>query len=579
MSYKTGGLIDMAREFMGYPDSEVSIEPRSTPYVPEPRAYHAGGYGGKSYGHYGGMSGGAKWLGGLSNSGASKIINHYITRKNARMAYHETPQARALVERMADTVADVGLRLEAIPAWEILGISQERAREWARNTEIRFHLYCMDKTQHRSETITLYQAMRLYQIFQHRDNDIFTRLFYNILDKHLQNPLQFEFLDPDQIRGDAFTSSSGFYGQSDGIVRDDRGREKSYKVWIKKKGQTFEYENVDIPARGPKSKKLFMLHGFVPEYAGQGRGYSLLHFALQEFQKITDFSLAHVQKAITGASTYATVENENLAPGNAFEGMMTNAGVGAAAEQFGTNPTPSADAQNVGELQPPHCYSIPEVTNGSIGSMVAVMSQKGDKLKLQGPNAPDANFDKFVDSFTAHLSAARGMPLEVLLMKFNQNYSASRGALILFWRVVEIWRQEMATDFLNPIYEMWLALEVALGNIEAPGFQDPVLRRAWLNANWTGMPLPDIDPSKTAKAMETRTRLGHLTGKRGAREFNGSNFDANSTLLKKEYGEKLPPPWRQGGQGTEGARGSNIQALAEILAEALADELEMRQED
>ena len=47
---------------------------------------------------------------------------------------------------------------------------------------------------------------------------------------------------------------------------------------------------------------------------------------------------------------------------------------------------------------------------------------KGDELKPFAQNAPADSFDKFVDSFTGYLSASRGMPLEVLLMKFSNNY-------------------------------------------------------------------------------------------------------------------------------------------------------------
>jgi capsid protein len=578
--YKTGGLLAMLSDYMGYSESTVTLEPSSTPYSPavsEPRAYHAGGMGAAAYGYYGGgLSSGAKYFQGLSDSGAIKYINHYTTRRNARAAYHDVPQARSIVERMADTIADIGLRLEAVPAFDVLGISQEEAREWAQHVETRLHLYAMDKNQHRSGTMTWYQTHRLYQIFQHRDNDQFIRLFYNLQDRELQNPLQFEFLDPDQIRGHGFTSTAGFNAYVDGIERDERGRETVYKVWIRKKGKRFEYEPVEIPARGSGSKKIFMLHGFTPEYAGQGRGYSRLHFALQEFQNITDFSLAHIKKAINESSMFLTVQNKDLAPGNPMEGNLTNAGVGPAAEQFGTRPSPSADAQNVtgDALMPPNCYSVPEATIENPGSFMVVQSQKGDEMKLVGGNAPSANYDKFLDSFTSYISAATGMPVEVVLMRFNQNYSASRGALILFWRVVEMWRHEMAADYLNPFYAMWMANEIALGEIRAPGFADPRLRRAWLNANWIGMPLPDIDPSKTAKAMETRTKLGHLTGKRGAREFNGSSFELNKASLTREYGEPPPPPWKQ---GSGGALGGNPDLSA--LAEYIVDEIMIRQED
>ncbi|MCK5504573.1 MAG: hypothetical protein KAJ10_05395, partial [Thermodesulfovibrionia bacterium] len=85
------------------------------------------------YGGYGGISshyahgGGAKWRGGLSASGQPLFLDHNTLRLNARKAYHETPQAKALVDRYADTVADTGLILEPTPKYEILGLSMEQA--------------------------------------------------------------------------------------------------------------------------------------------------------------------------------------------------------------------------------------------------------------------------------------------------------------------------------------------------------------------------------------------------------------------------------------------------------------------
>ena len=170
----------------------------------------------------GGQSGGAKWPFGLSASGAGRALNHRQLRLNARDAYHDTPQARALVDRFADTVADSGLMLESVPKADILGITAEEAEAWSKNVEARFDSWARSKKQHRAETMTWYQAHRLYQIFQHRDNDIFTRLYY-APDRDLLNPLQFSFVDPDQIRGDAFTYTYGPTGKiDDGIVRDVR---------------------------------------------------------------------------------------------------------------------------------------------------------------------------------------------------------------------------------------------------------------------------------------------------------------------------------------------------------------------
>ena len=136
-----------------------------------------------------------------------------------------------------------------------------------------------------------------------------------------------------------------------------------------------------------------------------------------------------------------------------------------------------------------------------------------------------------------------GMPLEVLLMKFNQNYSASRGALLLFWRVANIWRCEMESDYLNPVVEMWLSEEIATGRISAPGWQDPILKAAWLDSRWIGSPMPNIDPSKTAKADQMMTEMGAQTLEQTARKFNGSSSKSNRVKLKREINELSIPPW------------------------------------
>lgn len=506
--------------------------------------------GGTSYGSVG--SGGSKWIGGLANSGAGIIIDHRVTRLNARKAYHDSPQARALVDRYADTVADTGLRLEATPKAALLGITQDAAELWAQDIEARFDLYMKDKKQNRSEIMTGYQGQRIYQIFQHRDNDIFIRIYYS-RDPELQNPVQFEFIDPDQIRADAFTSTYGINGYEDGIERDSRGREKAYKVWIKDKSKNGKYKEVIIQARGQKSKRIHMLHGFSPEYAGQGRGYSRLHFALQEFENITDFSAAQIKKAINESSLLLSVENKDLAPSNPFEGIGTNLGTGAAAEQFGATPTPSSEALNVTDnaLRVPQCYELPEASLNVPGSTVVANLQRGDTLKEFGKNATSESFNQFVDAFTGYLSAGTGMPIEVLLMKFSENFSASRGALLLFWRVVQIWREEMAADFLNPLYEMWLAEEIASGRVQAPGWSDPRLRAAWKNSEWIGSPAPDIDPSKTSKARKDNIEMGLTTMQREARGLNGSDAKTNKEKLRKELSDFPLVPWSKGAEQSE----------------------------
>jgi capsid protein len=496
-------------------------------------------------------SGGSKWPSGLSASGSSAAIDHRATRQNARVAMQDNVQARAIVERFADTVADCGLRLELMPTIELLGVTREEATVKARDIEARFHLWAKDKKQHRSETLTFYQSHNLYAHWQQRDNDIFVRLYYSP-DRGLQNPLQFEFVDPDQIRGDAYTTTYGFQFRNDGIKRDSRGRESGYTVWIR--NESGQYTDVTIPARGEKSSRLFMLHGFRPEYAGQGRGFSRLAHAIQDFETITDFSSAAIKKAINQSNIVGFVEPSATEDAtNPFEGILTDAGAGPAAEQFGANPVPSDTATNVtaDSLNRVECYQVPEATTNTPGSMFITNLQKGQKIQFMPNTAPGDSFDSFVDSFAGHLSASLSIPLEVVLMKFGQNYSASRATLLLFWRVCLVWRSEMASDYLDPIVEMWLSGEIAAGRVSLPGWSDPRLRAAWLNCNWIGAPPPDIDPSKTADARRKNIEIGVTNLDREARDHNGSSAATNIEKNRTLYEDFPVAPWTPVGGGGE----------------------------
>lgn len=492
-----------------------------------------------NYHSYSDMYSGAKWPYGLSAPGSGFLINHYTTRQEVRAKVNENLIAKSIVSRFADTVADIGLKRESIPDPEILGITPEQAEEWAENVDRRFHLWAKSKKQHRSGQYNFYQSHRLYAEWMYRDNDIFTRLYYS-QKRDLLNPLQFDFIEPNQIRGDAFTSSCyQLSNDGDGIIRNQDGSEKAYKVWLQIPGK-YEYKDIEIPAIGPRSKRKMMLHGFAPKYAGQGRGFSPLAHAIQEFENVTDFSSSIIKKAIAQSSIALGVENDQLDPSDPLENLnISGAGpITDTGEEF-VQAQPAGPRLN-------YCQ-LPEATLTTPGSVGVFNMQKGDHLKYYENKTPADSYESFMNTFVSYLSASTGMPVEFLLIKFNNNYSSTRAMLIIAWRIALIWREEMAADYLDPVFEAWLSEEIAAGRILAPGWQDPILRAAWLYGNWIGSPMPQIDPQRAAKANEINAGMGLTTLDREARNLNGSSGKANRTKLKKEYSELPPSPFKKGG--------------------------------
>jgi lambda family phage portal protein len=500
-------------------------------------AYYPGFYSNSAYS--GSDSGGAKWPFGLSASGRSRIIDHYALRQNARDLFHESLDARGIIERFSDSIVDVGLKLESMPDYETLKITPEQAEEWASRTERAFHLWSKDKKQHRSGTMSFYQMQGLYMTSQQRDNDNFTRLYYSAK-KTLQNPLQFEMIDPNQIRGNEYTSTYAQYNHDDGIIRNADGTEKSYKIWQSKAANIGEYEFVEIPRIGSKSGKLMMLHGYKPEYAGQGRGYARLGFAIQEMENLTDFTSAAIKKAINQSNLVLSIENQQKDPGNPFEGITlpNHSAIGAQVQVID-----ESSQEIINRLSTPQVCPIPEASLDTPGGVSFVGNEQGDHVALLETRAPADNFKEFITVFTERLAAAMGIPWEVVLMKFSNNYSASRATLILFWRIIQLWREEMAYDFLNPIYESWLSEEIAAGRISAPGWSDPRMRAAWLNCTWIGAPMPSIDPDKEAKARKQNLEMNLTTLDRESRNYNGSDVMTNIEKNRKTFDDLPVPPW------------------------------------
>lgn len=482
-----------------------------------------------------GYSGGAKIPFGISGDGWGRITNSRQMLINARNATHDSVEAKSIVETYADTVVDTGISIQPSINSSLLGITEEDAEVWNTRIAEKFDLYLNSKKCHRSRMLTGYQAQHLFQKALFTDNDSFVR-FYFENERDTSSPVSFEFIDPLQIVGTGAISTSGAVNIYDGIERDSRGREISYRIQRLKADGTFE--DVNVPAK--KNGRYFMVHGFVPDQIGQLRGYSKIGHLLQEFQNLTDFKLSHIQKAIAQASISIAVENDgDNDPGDPFEGLVDT----PAGTRQGTR---TVTTQN-GDVTETYTEEI-EINKvagfSTIGNALNIVNLKSkDKVKPIGNTAPVTNYDVFVNSFFTNLAASSGAPVEIVRKSFNANYSASQASFILFYRIAEIYRMKIDTDFLSPLYENWLAEEIASGREKCPGWSDPLIRSAWLNHTLVAQQKPNIDPVKTARANMLNLEMSATTLDRVAQETNGSNGKSNRMSNRRQFAEIPFPYW------------------------------------
>jgi capsid protein len=440
----------------------------------------------------------------------------------------DSTQANTVLSRLVDTQVDTGLRFESAPIASLLGISEQEAERKGEEISQRFALWCESPQSVASETGNYYQYQHLAATYQHRENESFLRLMYSA-DPDLMNPLQVQPIDPDQITGVGYTYTDGIQNNThDGIERNSSGKEIAY--WVLTQQANGDYKQVRIPAIGQQSKRRLMLHAYKPSFAGQGRGYSEWAHALQDYQNINDFWLAHIKKAINQSQIPIYVKPSNNADAHNPMGHLSSQRSGAV--NFDAVTPAAGPDDTIVEFTP-----LPEATMDVPGSTMIFSLKKGEDLKVGDQNAPIDTFDRFMDASMTYLGASKGMPIEIMQMKFGENYSASRATFLLFWNLLRMYRGNSVAQTHHPVFMAWFAEEIAAGRLRAPGWRDPLQRAAWGSGRWNGTPLPNIDPLQMAKANEINASLGATHLDTIARETNGSDGRVNRAKLNRQIPE------------------------------------------
>lgn len=159
----------------------------------------------------------------------------------------------------------------------------------------------------------------------------------------------------------------------------------------------------------------------------------------------------------------------------------------------------------------------------------------GKDVKTVNPLRSNTQFESFVNTSIMTIASSMGIPKEVLVKKYESNYTAARAALLDFWRTVRIYRASFNDSFNQPVYEQWLSEAVASGRIKAPGFfDDPAVRQAWCGCMWMGASMGHVDPLKEVNAAEARIRNNITTQEQEASEYNGNDWATNIRQRRRE---------------------------------------------
>ena len=491
---------------------------------------------------------GGKTARGLDSYYGFKIIDHYGARSQARKIDIESVEAHTLLKRNNSYTIGRGLRRKSTPDFRKLGITREEATEWAKAFDSAFNTWAKSSDSDVTGVNNFYQNTAFAHLQVSRDGEGLPRFSYSD-DPELLNPLQIGFLDPNQIMGDEFTFTSGPISQDTGLIPDKNGKTIGFKVWIvdnenKTSGQnaatipTFRQSGaiklVEVPAKDKESGLPIMLHMFKPTYPGQKRGIPKLFHAIQDFQDITGYHKAALQRMENGALINFTAFNKQQDPGDFGMSDLSDDPAGVTTK----TPTESSGAPSAPSAEVVTCTAIPEATVHETGINVFEAKQ-GDELKGTPDLSPGETAKDFIDGRISNIAPSMGMSPEVAAMRTNSSFTAAKGAFGMQDNEADIERDDIVADFADHVVFAWMFGEVASGRMSAPGFSSPHLRAAWLQGHWIAGPPIVLNPQQEATAAKINVELGREDLATSAENLNGSNFESNAAKLTEQL-EQLP---------------------------------------
>lgn len=406
-----------------------------------------------------------------------------MLRDRTRDAVRNAPVGTGAVESSVTAIVGTGLACNPAIDFKFLGIDEDRAREWIADTKMRFETWASSTDCDVAEQQDFYemQDLGLRSSFESGDSWVLTPM--------LERPgrgaqLALQIIEADRVCNPDRKPDNDTL--QDGVeLEADSGKPVAIHIARIHPGESTIVRNqwTRVELRAGEMRRRNALQIWKKVRPGQVRGIPFLAPILEPLKQLGRWTENELAAAVTSSLFTLFVKMDAEAFQEVFE----------------------EDAQN--EL-------VGQATGwkGGMENSKAVRLLPGEEIQSAQMNRPNPEFDPFWIAMVRQIGMALQIPYEVLVMHFQSSYSAARGALLMAWRFYRNRRDLLAKQMCQPVYELWLASEVAVGNIAAPGFfANDVVRAAWCKAVWTGDGPGSIDPEKEVRAARERVDLGIST--------------------------------------------------------------------
>jgi len=338
---------------------------------------------------------------------------------------------------------------------------------------------------------------------------------------------------------------NGLSVKSSRSYSETKGKEKPNKiidgVEVNEHGTPLAYYVVDkdgkehrIVARDSKGRLIAWLVPVGRKKINSPRAYSDLGAIMQKIHKIGQYTNSEVMAAEANSKFAVVIEQEKESAG--INPIKNIPGIARGIQNEISRLPANTSTTSSGEIDKL------KNTFKRIASALAIFMPKGQKLNSFDTKRPNVNYTAFLDGSMKYCSSSFGIPFEVALMVFSNNFSASRASLKMFEVILERKRQRSLVDyFYQIVYEQMFELECLKGNINAPKYlqlknDDGFLDNAYTKAKFVGLKIPHIDEVKEVNAVSSKLK-GGLTTYEQALENLGITTDFDTLIERRKIEE------------------------------------------
>ncbi|MCS4508898.1 phage portal protein [Xylophilus ampelinus] len=404
-----------------------------------------------------------------------------MLRARSRDQVRNAPVATGAVGSTVSHVVGTGLSFSpAIDAIR-LGLDEDQAAEWQSDTQRKFGAWAISPDCATSRNLNFYGLQELAFRSALESGDVFATTPMPV--RAGRRRLALQLIEADRVCNPHGAVNTDLL--QDGVeLAAETGEAMYVHIARRHPGDPAGIANAwdRMAVRGPSGRRN-VIHLYKALRPGQVRGVPWLAPIIEPLKQLQRYSDAELQAAVVSGLFAVFIKMDPTAFGDLFDDDAQ----GVLADKAG---------KWSGEME--------------AGQVVNLLP--GEEAMPVNPGRPNAQFDPFVQAILRQIGMALELPYEVLVMHFQSSYSAARGALLMAWKLFRSRRDWVATYFCQPVYETWLAHEVAEGRIAAPGFfADESVRAAWSLGTWVGDGPGSIDPTKEVAAAWDRVEMGIST--------------------------------------------------------------------